>query len=167
MAGGGQISLLVDSPLRTVNLAFRGLDADVRKQITRNLKPVADIAWKEETRGQATSRLQSRVLAGTSRVGASGLSVSLMSGGRGRLSTGTPTALLSGPVEYGTNPNKPVTVRNKKGTTFQRRNGTRFLPPRRGGYVVHRAARLAIPRVASLVVQTAIRTVHELREGLS
>lgn len=167
MAGSGRISLLIDSPLRTANLAFRALDSDVRKQITRHIKPVADVAWKEETRGRALSRMQARVLAGTARVGASGLSVSLMAGGAGKLSSGTGTGVLSRAVEHGADPNRQVTVRNRKGTTFQRRLGARFTRPRRGGYVVYPAARAAIPRIASLVVQTTIRTVHELRERLN
>lgn len=164
MATGGRISLLVDSPLRTANLAFRGLEPDVRKQITRFIKPVATTAWREETRGTAMSRLQSRALADTARVGVSGLSVSLSAGGGGRLSSGTPTALLARAAEFGANPRKRLTATSRKGKRYTRVQGGRFPAFRRGGYVVFPAAKQAIPRVASLVVQTTIRTVHELRE---
>lgn len=167
MVGVGRISLLIDSPLRTVWLAFRGLEPEVRKQITAHTKRVADPVWKEETRGHALSRLQQRVLAGTARAGVSGLSMTLRAGGGGRLTSGTPTSAVSHATAFGANPAKQVTVRNRKGTTFTRRLGTRFQPPRRGGYVVYPAARAVIPRMASLIVQTTIRTVHELREKVS
>lgn len=167
MSGVGRISLLIDSPLRTVWLAFGTLEAEVRKQITIHVKRVTDVAWKEETRERALSRLQQRVLAGTSRVGVAGLSVTLRAGGAGRLTSGTPTGLLARAVEHGVNPGKQVTVRNRKGTTFQRRMGTRFNTNRRGGYVFYPAVKAVIPRIASLVVQTAIRTVHEVREKVS
>lgn len=167
MAGVGRISLLIDSPLRTANLAFRGLEPEVRKQITSHTKRIADPVWKEETRGHALSRLQQRVLAGTSRVGVSGLSMSLRSGGGGRLSSGTLTGLLARAVEFGANFARKVTVRNRKGTTFQRRIGERFGSANRRGNTVIPAARAVIPRMASLIVQTTIRTVHELREKVS
>lgn len=165
MAGVGRISLLIDSPLRTVNLAYRGMEPEMRKQITSRLKPVATSAWQEETRGHALTRLQSRVLAGTARAGVSGLSVSLNSGGGGKLSSGTPTGLLSRAVAFGAGPGKLQTVRSRKGKTFKRRMGNRF--PRataQGGWVVYPSARVAIPRVSGLVVQTAIRTAHEVAE---
>jgi hypothetical protein len=167
MAGVGRISLLIDSPLRTVWLAFRGLEPDVRKQITSHTKRLAEPVWKEETSGHALSRLQQRVLAGTSRVGVSGLSMTLRAGGAGRLSSGTPTSLIAHATEWGADPETKVTVRNRKGTTFQRRMGTRFGGTRRQGNTVMPAARAVIPRMASLVVQTTIRTVHELVEKVS
>lgn len=167
MAGVGRISLLIDSPLRTVNLAFRGLDAEVRKQITSHTKRLAQPVWQEETRGRALSRLQQRVLAGTSRVGVSGLSMTLRAGGGGRLSSGTPTGLLARAVEHGVNPGKQVKVTNRKGTTFTRRMGTRFNSNRRSGWVVYPSVKAIIPRMASLIVQTTIRTVHEVREKVS
>jgi len=169
MAGVGRISLLIDSPLRTVWLAFRGLEPEVRKQITTHTKRVAEPVWKETTREHALSRLQQRVLAGTSRVGVSGLSVTLRAGGAGRLSSGTPTAHVSHAVAFGASASKVqrISAHSRKGRPVKahsRRLGTRFNPPRRGGYVVFPAAREVIPRMASLVVQTTIRTVHELRE---
>lgn len=167
MAGVGRISLLIDSPLRTVTLAFRGLEAEVRKQITSHTKRVADPVWKEETRGRALSRLQQRVLAGTARVGVSGLDMTLRAGGGSRLSSGTPTGVLARATEFGAHSAKQWPVRNRKGTEFDRRMGSRFQLPRRGGSVVFPAAREVIPRMASLIVQTTIRTVHEVREKVS
>lgn len=166
MAGVGRISLLIDSPLRTASLAFRGLDPEIQKQITNRLKPVATTAWAEETRGHALTRMQSRVLAGTARAGVAGMSVTLRAGGAGRLSSGTATAAVSFATAFGANPDKQWPVR-RNGKTYTRRMGARFpLPNSQGGYVFYPAAREAIPRVASLAVQTAVRTTHELIEGL-
>ncbi|WP_417561870.1 hypothetical protein [Microbacterium sp.] len=165
--GIGQISLLVDSPLRTVSLAFAGLDAEVRKQITRQVKTESKPIWFEEIRDRASTRLQQRVLAGTARTGVAGLNVRLMAGGGKKLSSGTPTADLVKATEFGANPGRTQTVRSRKGKQYQRRLGGRFPAPRRGGYVVYPAAKAAIPRVASLVVQTTVRTIHETIEGVS
>lgn len=168
MVSGGRISLLIDSPLRTAALAFRGLDPEMRKQITRHIKPVATIAWREETAERAKTKMQSRVLAGTARTGVSGLSVTLRAGGGGRLSSGTPTADVSKATAFGANPSKQWTVTSRKGKQFKRRMGGRFpLPKGKGGYVFYPAVGDAIPRVASLVVQTAVRTVHETIEKAS
>lgn len=163
--GIGQISLLVDSPLRTVNLAFRGLDSDVRKQITKQTKAVISPVWADAVREHTTSRMEVRVLAGTARTSVSGLNVKLLSGGGKRLSSGTPTADLVNGTAFGASPTRLQTVRSRRGNKYKRRMGDRFNRPRRGGYVVYPAASEIIPRVASLVVQTTIRTVHETIEG--
>lgn len=163
--GSGAISLLIDSPLRTVYLAFRGFDAAVRRQITRFIKRDAGLIWTEEIRERGQTRLEQRALVGTARVGVSGTSVTLIAGGRGTLSTGTPISAITDAAEYGSRPDKTWPVKSRSGKTYQRRMGGRFRPPRRGGYVAHRAAGEAIPRVAALVVQTVIRTFHELVEG--
>lgn len=172
MAGPGRISLLIDSPLRTVNLAFRGLEAEVRKQITAHTKRDAQPVWEEETRGHALTRMQSRVLAGTARVGVAGLSVTMSAGGGGRLSSGTPTGLLVAATEFGVSASRLLSVpaHTRKGHAVKahtRGVGSRFTLRRRGGYVVYPAARSAIPRLASLIVQTTIRTVHEVVEKVS
>lgn len=163
--GSGAISLLIDSPLRTVNLAFRGFDSAVRRQISRFIKQDGGPIWTEEIRERGQTRLEQRALVGTARVGISGLSVTLIAGGRGTLSTGTPISAITDAAEYGALPGKTWPVKSRSGKTYQRRMGSKFRPPRRGGYVAHRAAGDAIPRVASLVVQTVIRTAHELIEG--
>lgn len=169
MAGSGRISLLIDSPLRTVNLAFRGLDAEVRKQISRFVKSDSLPIWQDETRGHALSKMQQRVLAGTSKVGISGLAVRLSAGGGGRLSSGTPTGDVAPATFFGANASKLQSIpsHSRKGHPVKahtRRLGGRFPLPGRGGF--NPAVRAAIPRVGALVVQTTIRTVHELRERL-
>ena len=163
MAGSGRISLLIESPLRTFALAMRGLDSEVRGQINKRTKPVAEPIWREATRGQVENRMQTR-LADSARVGVTNANVFLRAGAIGRLSSGTPISVLAKAIEHGASPDTKVTTRSRTGTTYTRRLGGAFRLPRRGGYVAHPAARQVISRLASLWIQTAIRTVHETIE---
>jgi hypothetical protein len=62
------------------------------------------------------------------------------------------------------NASKPIRSKSKTGKAYTRTAGNAFGPNRRGGYVIYPAANAAIPRVASLWVQTARRTIHEALE---
>jgi hypothetical protein len=162
--GGGRISLLVDSPLRTLAHAMRGLDAEVKKQIGTYTKRDALPIWKDTLKANADSRLEIRVLVDSARVGATAQNVFLRAGAVGTLSSGTPVSVLVKATEYGASASRKVSVRSSKGKTFGRRMGSRFKSPRRGGTVAGPAARESIPRMADLWVQTAIRTIHDTIE---
>ncbi|WP_460776014.1 hypothetical protein [Microbacterium sp. GXF7504] len=155
-----RISLLIDSPLATLMHAMRGLDADVKKRIGQHTKAEAQPIWTETTREQALTRLQSR-LAESARVGVTAQNVFLRAGAVGRLSSGTAISTIAKPAEWGADPAKPVKTRSKRGTAYQRRLGPSFGAPRRSGHVAMPAARISIARIASLWIQTAIRTIHE------
>ncbi|TFV82042.1 hypothetical protein E4V99_14000 [Microbacterium sp. dk485] len=158
-----RISLLIDSPLAVLMHAMRGLDADVRKQIAQHTKGNAEPIWKDTTREQAGTRLQSR-LAQSARVGVTQQNVFLRAGAVGRLSSGTAISDLAQAIEWGANPGKTVTTRSRKGTAYKRRLGPTFGAPRRSGHVAHPAAKVSVSRIASLWVQTAYRTIHEAIE---
>ena len=64
-------------------------------------------------------------------------------------------------IEFGNNPHVKEQAVSKRGKVFTRRRGNRFGPPAKTGHVAYPAARDAIPRIASLWVQTAVRTIHE------
>ena len=64
-------------------------------------------------------------------------------------------------IEFGNNPHVREQAVSKRGKVFTRRRGNRFGPPAKTGHVAYPAARDAIPRIASLWVQTAVRTIHE------
>ena len=60
------------------------------------------------------------------------------------------------------------TARWKKGTSYKvtnRHTRRQFRPRNLKGYVVYPAAARIIPRMASLFVQTAVRTFYEAIEG--
>lgn len=159
MAGNGRISLLVDSPLRTLAHVMRGLDSDVKREIGKHTKKAVLPIWSESTKAHATNRMQVR-LADSAKVGVTAQNVFLRAG-VGRLSSGTALERIAKGVEFGASPDTKVRTRSAKGKPYTRRMGTAFRLPRRGGYVAHPAARDAIPRIASLWVQTAHRTIHE------
>ncbi|HUG50403.1 MAG TPA: hypothetical protein VLZ78_05340 [Terrimesophilobacter sp.] len=165
MAGIGRISLNIDSPLRTMLLAVRQVPADVRKQINAHTKREAGPIWTGEVRERAATRLQQRVLVDTSRVGVTDRNVALRSATVGTLRKGVPVSRLASGTEFGMNPGKQISTRSRKGKPYKRQMGSVFPRPRRGGYVVYPAARDAIPRVAALWVQTAVRTILDAFDG--
>lgn len=161
----GRISMLIDSPLRTMLIAMRSAPEDVRKQIAAQTRSAAQPIWSEEVRDGAASRLQQRVLVGSARVGVTQRNVLLRSGGVGSLRSGTPVATLSSAAEFGMSPDKQIKTRSRSGTAYTRRAGNAFPAPRRGGYVVYPAATRSIVRFASLWIQTAVRTLLDKMEG--
>lgn len=167
VSGAGRISLLIDSPLRDLAHAMQGLDTEVRSQIGTHTKNTAQPIWADETKARAATRLQVRALGDTARVGVTVQNVFLRAGAVGQLSSGTPAAVLARAVEFGSPPGRPVSTRSRAGTAYKRRMGTAFGPRVKGGNIVYPAARDAIPRFASLWVQTAIRCIHESIEEVT
>jgi hypothetical protein len=161
--GSGSISVLVSKELTTLLQALRGFDAEQRKQIRAATKGAADPIWRDEIRGRATSRLQTRALSDTARVAVSDSNVTLKSGSVGRV-RGTPASLLVLPAEYGNAPTRKVSTTSRKGAGYTRRMGAVNGAPNKRGYVVNPAARESIPRLASLWVQTTVRTINETFE---
>lgn len=164
MGGQGRISLLVDSPLRDMLIAVRGVPAEVRSRINTHTKSAAEPIWTDETRGRAHTRIQQRALVDSARVGVTSRNVFLRSGAVGRLSSGAPVSAIAKAAEFGASPNTKVQTRSRRGKRYTRRMGPAFGAPVRGGRVVYRAAADAIPRFASLWVQTATRTVLDALE---
>lgn len=161
----GRISLLIDSPLRTMLIAARSVTADVNKEIASRTKAAGQPIWFEEVREGAKTRRQQRVLVDSARVGATQRNVFLRSGGVGTLRSGTPVSDLASVEEFGANPNKLISTRSRAGTLYTRRAGSSFPAPRRGGHVVYPAASRSILRFASLWIQTATRTLLDKLEG--
>lgn len=161
----GRISLLVDSPLRDMLIALRGVPAEARKHVTAFTRKEAEPIWFEETRDRATTRLQQRALVNTARVGVATRNIYLRSGGVGKVSSGAAVSTVAFGAEFGANETKVVSQRSRKGKTYTRRLGNAFGAPRRGGNVVYRAAREAIPRIASVAIQSASRALFDALDG--
>ncbi|AZS40046.1 hypothetical protein CVS54_01368 [Microbacterium oxydans] len=165
--GAGSISLLIDSPLRDLALAMRAVPTDVKKEIGSQTKKAGKPIWFEETRGRAATRIQQRVLVNSADVSVTARNITFKAGGKGRLSSGTEVPRLARSAEFGMNPGKQIASKSKKGKAYTRSAGNAFGPNRRAGNVAYPAAREAIPRVASLWVQTARRSIHEAIEEVS
>lgn len=164
MPSSGRISLLVSHDLATLVQAARGLDREVAGQIRKHTRPVAEPVWQEAVRGNVTNRMQTRILGDTARVSVSDQNVILKSAVVGKMADGTPKSKLASGTEFGADRAFTRTVVSKNGKSYKRHTKAQFRLPRRGGYVVFPAASTVIPRIASLWVQTAVRTVHEVFE---
>lgn len=140
------------------------LEPELSKQLNAQTRQHAEPVWQEEVRDRASTRLQHRVLADSARVSASRANVMLKSAGVGRLSSGTKPSMVAAGAEFGAAPGTMVATRSRKGKRYNRRMGSTFPSPRRGGYVIHPAVGAVVPRIASLWAQTAYRTVADLFE---
>lgn len=161
VAGSGRISLLVSKDLQTLAQAVKQIPREVAAQVRKHTRAEAEPIWKDEVRGHVTTRLETRVLSDTAKVSVSDQNVMLKSAATGKMADGTPKSVLAFATEYGADPAKIIHSKTKAGKPYTRRRGRQFKLPRRRGYVVNPAARESIPRLASLWVQTTIRTIHE------
>lgn len=154
-----RISLLIDSPLATLQQAMRGLDSAVKRQIGAQTKRAGLPIWQEETRFRGDTRLRSH-LAQSAAVGVTATNITLKAG-VGPVSATASLLTLAKGIEFGNNPHVKEKAVSKRGKVFTRLRGNRFGPPAKTGNVAYPAARDAIPRIAALWIQTAIRTTHE------
>lgn len=156
-----RISLLVDSPLRDMMIVLRKVPAELRKQIQQQTKAAAQPIWQQELREHADTRLEQLVLVKSGQVSVTQRNVTLISGKRGKLASGTPVIDLVSAVEHGGSPTKEVTQRSRTGRTYTRKMGAVFKPHTRKGHVFGPSADEAIQRLAKLWVQTAMRTLYD------
>ena len=154
-----RISLLIDSPLATLQQAMRGLDSAVKRQIGAQTKRVALPVWQEETRFRGDTRQRTR-LAQSAAVGVTATNVTLKAG-IGPLSRTASLTELAKAIEFCNNPYVKEQAVSKRGKVFIRRCGNRFGPPAKKGNVAYPAAAAATPRIIALWIQTAVRTIHE------
>lgn len=118
-------------------------------QYRKAVKAMAQPAWQAETRRLARSKQEVKVLSTTSRAVVSNQQVTLTSGSSAKkLSGGGRPRDLARGVEFGT------VAKHRRFKSYQR-----------AGYVVYPAAAKVIPRIASLMTQTVVRTLHEAWEG--
>lgn len=167
-----RVSAYSSRELLQVLRGLRNLDRDTKKQLRRNLKPMAEEAWKRALAEHANTRLEQRVLVDSGRVRVSDQNVRLTSASLSRsLSGGLKPSVSYGAVEFGAGPRpgSQETATSRKGTQFQRtRDPNRpFKAPNRRGYVVYPAAASVIPRILAMYVQTFVRAIHEALEGKS
>lgn len=162
----GRISLLVDSPLQKLALAWGKFPAEDRKLANAATKREAESLFKEEIAQHGLSRLQHKVLVDSARVGVTDRNVFLRSGAVGKLRDGTPVSALATAVEFGRPSVAPVSSKSKKGTPYKRRTGSLFGPRNRKGNTFFPATRASIKRIASLRIQVALRVFHDLAESV-
>lgn len=163
-----RISIFASKEFQAVAGAMRVLDRETKKRIRQETKDMTSREWAREVAETASTRLEHRVLVKTARVRVSDQNVSLSSASVGRsLSGGLKPSESFAAVEFGADPKKVAyTARSRRGRTFQVKRNTRaqLRPRNSAGYVVYPAAANIIPRIASLWVQTVMRTTYEALE---
>lgn len=167
-----RVSAYSSSELLTVLRGLRNLDRETKKHLRRNLKQIAEQAWKQALAQHADTKLEHRVLVESGRVRVSDQNVRLTSASLSRgLRGGLKPSASFGPVEFGANPRpaakESVTSRRGKKFTRHRDPNRPFKAPNRKGYVVYPAAASVIPRILAMYVQTFVRAIHEALEGKS
>lgn len=165
-----RISVFNSKELQGVIVAMNGMEKELSKQIRRATKTVIQPVWKQAVAENANTRLESRVLAQTARVAVSNQNVTLSSASIGRtFAGGSKPHQLMHSAEFGADRTHTATYRatSRKGKSYtvnKRHTRAQFRPAKRKGYVVYPALADTIPRIASLWVQTTVRTFYELIE---
>lgn len=167
-----RVSAYSSQELLTVLRGLRNLDRETKKHLRRNLKQIAEQAWKQALAQHANTKLEHRVLVDSGRVRVSDQNVRLTSASLSRsLSGGLKPSESFGPVEFGAGPRPGATeaATSRRGKQFSRtRDPNRpFKAPNRKGYVIYPAAASVIPRILAMYVQTFVRAIHEALEGKS
>jgi len=142
-----RISVFNSKELQGTILLVRGAAREIAKEIRQRTKAVILPEWQEAVKAESSTPLEMAVEAATARVAVSDQNVTLSVGtvGRALSGGGTPRELIVG-TEFGASTKKQFKARNKKGNVF------------------YPAAAKVIPRLASLWVQTTIRTFYEILE---
>jgi len=149
---------------------MRGLPTELASQINKSTKSVVGPVWAEIVRANVTNRFEARVLSDTATVAVSRKNVTLKAGGKGRALAGgyAPPALYHlaefGAMRSLTNSYTAVSSKGKRYQVNDRHVYRQFRDRKPKGYVVYPAAAEIIPRIASLWVQTTLRTFHELMD---
>jgi hypothetical protein len=120
--------------------------------------------WMDELLEASSTRLERLAIGATASVAVSDQNIRVQSATKGRKLSGgfVPKVDYAG-VEFGASHKKKRYMRNGHPVT---RNTTAQLKPRkRSGYVFYPTAKRMIPRLASLWVQTVVKTYADIFEG--
>lgn len=165
-----RISVFNSKEAQATIALLKTADREIAKELRRATKDMVGPAWSKAVAEHTSTRLEARVLANTARVAISDQNITLKSATVGRrLAGGLDIKTQYYAVEFGGNRDQRVSyeARSRKGRSFTvtSRHTARQLRPRKSnGYVVYPAATEVIPRIASLHVQTVMRTFAEIAE---
>lgn len=154
-----EIDVRKSKELQAAILAIASVAKNIQKEIRTRTKAMIEPEWQKALAQRAQTRLDHAVLVRSARVTVRNTNVVLRSGAVGKMKK------LTGPVEFGGDQNKvkSYTGRSPKGKRYTiKRHTARQMPKRyRDGRVVYPTAKEMIPRLASLWVQTVIKTFYE------
>lgn len=155
--------------LRALITALRGAHKELQTQIRKHTKEQIVPELQAVMSKHATTALEQTVLVRTARATVSNQNIKLRAGGSSRkLRGGLVPKRDAHAVEFGGDHNARTTyvARSKNGLTFRvtRRTRRQLKPRRRSGYVFFPTVADLTPRILSLWVQTAVRTLAEAVE---
>ena len=169
------VSALASREIRALLLALRQAEPEIRKQVNNQSKLVVTSIWKQAIAEEASSsfgrtqRARVKVIANTAKasVGSRGVRLSAATTGR-PLSGGLNGKTQWQALEFGAS----ESVRTVRGTSklgkeysMERNVHAQLDPRKKTGYLFFPAAKATVPRILSLWVQTAVRTLAETVEG--
>lgn len=162
-----RISVKDSSELQGTIAALKLMSAELSKYIRKFTQSEMAPEWQKGLAEHASTMVDHRMLVDTARVSVSSQNVMLKSATVGRsLSGGLSPKADYAAIEFGADRNAVTTytAHSRKGKAYKvTRHTRRQLPPRyRNGRVVYPTAADLIPRIASLWVQTTVRTFYEL-----
>jgi hypothetical protein len=150
--------------LQDIARAIAASDAEVRKAIRVFTKAELTRPWLEAINSEASTTLERRVISSTATIAVSDVNIRIQSAAKGRrLKGGLNPKEDYAPVEFGAHPK--MTTYTRKGHKVTRNTHAQFKPQNRKGYVFYPAARKMIPRLASLWVQTVVKTYALIFDG--
>ena len=151
--------------LKDVALALSAMDTPMRRYLRSLTKAKMTEPWLSEMNKRAGTRLEKRVLSSTATIATSDQNIRITSAAKGRaLSGGLNPKVDYAAVEFGANRAKKSTY-TRKGHRVTRRTAVQLRPRNRDGYVFYPAARVMIPRLASLWVQTIVKGIGNIFDG--
>jgi hypothetical protein len=165
-----RISVWSSKEIQATILALKGMEREIAKQVRAATKAMIQPEWQKAVAEHSNTRLEGRALVQTARASVSDQNVSLQSAAIGRkLSGGYTPSQLAHSAEFGADRSfrRSYEARSSKGKTYtvrNRRTRAQFAERNLKGRVVYPAAAQVIPRLASLWIQTTIRTFYELIE---
>lgn len=164
-----RIDVTKSRELQAAIFAIRSLDKTIQKLVRQHTKRIAAPEWSKALNRKASTALERAVLANTSVVTVTNQNVRARSASKGRRLSGGLNPKTDWPgVEFGaTAQNATYTRVSPKGTRHRvtRKTGTQLRRRNREGYVFYPAAREMVPRLASLWVQTIVKTIGNALEG--
>lgn len=150
--------------LQDVALALQNSDRDTRRAIRTFTKAELTRPWLTAIDSEATTRLEKIVISETATVQVSDQNIRIQSAAKGRQRSGglSPKHDYAA-VEFGAGHKKKTYTR--EGHKVTRNTTAQFRGRRTQGYVFYPAAADMIPRLASLWVQTVVKTIGLIFDG--
>lgn len=169
------VSALASREIRALILALKQAEPEIRKEANKQSKLAITEIWRQELAEQASQafgkqqRARVKVLVNTAKAGVGNAGPYVTSATTGRpLRGGFDIKTQYAAMEFGaTKDVRTFTSTSKLGKKYKvtRDVAAQLDKRRKKGYVVWPAAAQASPRILSLWVQTAIRTMANILEG--